>query len=61
MNVFFEEFAVDSLRRAFVVARVISVGLFYIKSSDVVKLIDGAEVPAVGAPPDLTRHVKLAQ
>lgn len=61
MNIFFEEFAVDSLRGAFVIARVVSAGFLYVKSSDVVKLIDSAEIPAVGTPPDLTRHVQFAQ
>lgn len=59
MNVFLEEFAVDSLRGALVVARVVSAGLLYVESSAVFE-IDGGEIPAVGAPPDLTGHVERA-
>lgn len=60
MNVFLEEFAVGSLRGALVVASVVSAGLLYVESSDVFEILDSSEILAVGAPPDLTRHVQLA-
>lgn len=60
MNVFLERLAVDGLRGTFVVAGVVSAGLLYIESSGVLEILDGGEVSAAGAPPDLTRHVELA-
>lgn len=60
MNVFLEKFAVGSLRGALVVARVVPASLLYIESSAVLEILDGGEISAAGAPPDLTRHVELA-
>jgi len=60
MNVFLEEFTVGSQRRALVVARVVSAGHLYIESSAVLKILDSSEIPAIGAPPDLTWYVELA-
>lgn len=61
MNVFFERFAIGGLRGTFVIARVVSAGLLYIESSRIdLEILDGGEIPAASAPPDLTRHVELA-
>lgn len=60
MNVFLERIAVGGLRGTFIVARVVSAGLLYIESSRVLEILDGGEIPAASAPPDLTRHVELA-
>lgn len=60
MNVFLEQFAISGLGGTFVVARVVSAGLLYIESSTIFEILDGGEIPAIGAPPDLTGHVELA-
>jgi len=60
MDIFFEQFAAGGLRRAFVVARVVSAGLLYVETSHELE-IDGSEIPAADAPPDLARHAQLAQ
>lgn len=60
MNVFLEEFAVGSLRGALVVTRVVSAGFLYVEPSAVFEILDGGEILAVGAPPNLARYVELA-
>jgi len=61
MDIFLEQFAAGSLRRALVVARVVSAGLLYVETSHEFEVIDGGEIPAAGAPPDLAWHAQLAQ